>query len=109
MSDPLEVELWVIMSHFMWVWELSMGSLKEQYVVFTEPFLQPFFFSVAFNFMVNFLIIPQNKIVTPFPRSHLSTAGTRQPPRVTKASQGDAAGVEDTETHEQFLFMFSGT
>lgn len=60
----LERELGAVVSRFMWVWELSVGLLSS----LSHLFLQPFFFSVAFNFMVKFLIIPQNKIVTLFPR-----------------------------------------
>lgn len=46
-SDLLEME-WVIMSHFMWVLELNMGFLEEEYAVFTtELSLQAFCFWVA--------------------------------------------------------------
>lgn len=85
-SDPLEME-WVIMSHFMLVLELNVGSLEEYAVFSTEQSLQPFFFWCGFIItLVEFLIVPQNdcfEIVRPFPRSCPSTAGTRWLPRVT--------------------------
>ena len=40
MSDFLKLELQVVVSHLMWIWELKSGPLEEQGLFMTEPPLQ---------------------------------------------------------------------
>jgi hypothetical protein len=36
MSDPLDLELWVIMGHLTWFWELGLDLLTDQYMLLTS-------------------------------------------------------------------------